>query len=284
MKQLRDRVAVVTGAASGIGRAVAVELARKGCDLALVDVNEAGLAETAASVQAVGRKASQHVLSVADRAAMEALPERVIAEHGRVHVVVNNAGVAVDMSFEEMSTDDWDWIVGINFWGVVHGCRVFLPYLRREAEAHVVNVSSLFGIIGIPRNSAYCATKFAVRGLTESLWSEISQDGIGFSTVHPGGIRTNIVRAARTLPGADRQELQDGFDRLARTSPEKAAKKIVRGIEKNRLRIRITPETYVLDWLKRLFPTGIQAVIRRRVDRIPQSSQHQTPPRRPGDR
>ncbi|NNL66505.1 MAG: SDR family NAD(P)-dependent oxidoreductase [Myxococcales bacterium] len=271
MKQLRDRVAVVTGAASGIGRALAVALANKGCDVALVDVDEEGLRETAARVATSGRKVSSHVLSVADRSAMEALPEQVVAEHGRVHIVVNNAGVAVDMTFEEMSMDDLDWIVGVNFWGVVHGCKFFLPWLQREDEAHIVNVSSLFGIIAVPRNSAYCATKFAVRGLTESIWSEISKQGIGLSTVHPGGIQTNIVRSARTAAGADKDELVDAFDRLARTSPEKAAARIVRGIEKNQLRVRIAPETYLLDWLKRLFPTGIQTFIRARAQDVPGS-------------
>jgi butyryl-CoA dehydrogenase len=279
MKQLRDRVAVVTGAAHGIGRAVSIALAHKGCDLALVDVNEQGMQETARSIEAAGRKVSTHVLSVADRAAMEALPERVIAEHGHVHIVVNNAGVALDARFDESSMDDLDWIVGINFWGVVYGCKFFLPWLKREDEAHIVNLSSLFGIIGVPRSSAYCATKFAVRGLTESLWCEISTDGIGVSTVHPGGIRTNIARAARAGAGRDTSELADQFEKMARTSPEKAAEKIVRGIERNQLRIRITPETWLLDWLKRLFPTGTQALIRRTADRIPPSSQHETPPR-----
>ena len=271
MKQLRDRVAVVTGAASARPMPLAVALAKKGCDVALVDVNEEGLRETAARVAATGRKVSSHVLSVADRAAMEALPGRVVAEHGHVHIVVNNAGVALDMTFEEMSMEDLDWIVGINFWGVVHGCKFFLPYLQQEDEAHIVNLSSLFGIIGVPRNSAYCATKFAVRGLTESIWSEISKQGIGLSTVHPGGIRTDIVRSARTPAGTDKDELIDAFDRLARTSPEQAAAKIVRGIEKNQLRVRITPETYVLDWLKRLFPTGVQTLIRARADKVPGS-------------
>jgi short-subunit dehydrogenase len=272
MKQLRDRVAVVTGAASGIGRAVATLLARKGCDLALVDVNDEGLRETARSVEAAGRKASLHVVDVADAAGMRALPEQVIAEHGHVHVLVNNAGVALDARFEDSSLEDLRWIVGINFWGVVHGCKFFLPYLRREEEAHIVNLSSLFGIVGVPANSAYCATKFAVRGLSEALWTEVSGDGIGVTSVHPGGIRTNIARAARGVPGADPKERAEMFDRLARTSPERAAAKIVRSIERGAQRVRITPETYVGDWLKRLFPSATQRWIRRAAARIPQAS------------
>jgi len=271
VKQLRGRVAVVTGAASGIGRAVAVLLARKGCQLALVDVNQAGLRETARAVEAEGRKASLHGVDVADADAMRALPEQVVAEHGHVHVLVNNAGVALDARFEESSLEDLQWIVGINFWGVIHGCKFFLPYLRREREAHIVNLSSLFGIMGVPANSAYCATKFAVRGLSEALWTEISAEGIGVTSVHPGGIRTNIARAARSAPGTDPTPRIEGFDRVARTSPERAAEQIVRGIERGAQRVRIAPETYVGDWLKRLFPSGTQRLLRWAASRLPRA-------------
>lgn len=271
MRRLRDRVAVVTGAASGIGATLAVALARRGCQLALVDVNEAGLRETARAVEAEGRKASVHVVDVADREAMRALPEQVIAEHGHVHVVVNNAGVTVDGTLEETSFEDLDWIVGINLWGVIHGCKLFLPYLRREEEAHIVNLSSLFGILGVPRQTAYCATKYAVRGLSEALWTEVSSDGIGVTSVHPGGIRTNIARAARHAPGADPAELIESFDRLARTSPEKAAEKIVRAIERGSARLLIAPESHVFDWLKRLAPNLTQRLIRWGADRTPQA-------------
>jgi len=263
VRRLADRVAVVTGAASGIGAALAAELAKKGCHLALVDVNEAGLRDTAHTVEAAGRKVSTHVVDVADRGAMRALPEAVVAEHGHVHIVVNNAGVALDASFEESSFEDLDWILGINLWGVIHGCKFFLPWLRREDEAHIVNLSSLFGIIGVPRNSAYCATKYAVRGLSESIWTELSEEGIGVTSVHPGGIRTNIARAARHGGDANASEMVAEFDRIARTSPERAARKIVRGIEHGAQRVRITPETYLLDWLKRLFPALTQRLVRR---------------------
>jgi NAD(P)-dependent dehydrogenase (short-subunit alcohol dehydrogenase family) len=271
MKQLRDRVAVVTGAASGIGAALSVLLARKGCDLALVDVNAEGLQTTARGVEAEGRKASVHVVDVADREAMRALPEAVVAEHGHVHVVVNNAGVGVDGTFEEVSLDDLDWIFGINFWGVVYGCKFFLPHLRREEEAHIVNLSSLFGIIGVPGQTAYCTSKFAVRGLSESLWCELSDQGIGVTSVHPGGIRTNIARSARFQEGADPKEMIEAFDRLARMSPETAAERIVGAIEQGKPRLRITAETYVLDWLKRLAPNATQWIIRRVRDDVPRA-------------
>jgi NAD(P)-dependent dehydrogenase (short-subunit alcohol dehydrogenase family) len=269
LKQLRDRVAVVTGAASGIGRALSVALARKGCHLALVDLDEAGMREVARAIEAEGRQASVHVVDVADREAMGALPEQVVAEHGHVHVLVNNAGVTVDGTFEEVSLEDLDWIFGVNLWGVIHGCKFFLPHLRHEDEAHIVNVSSLFGIIGVPRQTAYCTTKFAVRGLSESLWCEISRDGIGVTSVHPGGVRTNIVRQARHAPGADPREMIEAFDRMARWSPERAADRIVGAIERGAPRLRIAGESYVLDWLKRLAPTLTQRLIRRGRDRVP---------------
>jgi NAD(P)-dependent dehydrogenase (short-subunit alcohol dehydrogenase family) len=147
-------------------------------------------------VRAFGRKASVHVADVASRARMAELPEEVLREHGRVSLLVNNAGVSVGGTFEEQSLEDLDWIVGINFWGVVHGCQFFLPHLRRETEAHIVNLSSMFGIVGVPTQSSYCATKFAVRGLSEALWVELRDAGIGVTSVHPGGIRTNIVRTS----------------------------------------------------------------------------------------
>ena len=262
MRHLGDRVAVVTGAASGIGRAVAILLARKGCHLALVDRNEEGLRETARSVEAAGRKASIHLVDVADTDQMSALPGQVLAEHGAVHVLVNNAGVALDATFEESSLEDLEWILGINLWGVILGCKLFLPHLRQVDEAHIVNVSSLFGLVGVPRNSAYCTTKFAVRGLSESLWAELSAEGIGVTSVHPGGIKTNIVRAARHAPGREKQEAIELFDRAARITPERAAEKIVRGIERGAQRVRIGPETYLGDWLKRLFPNGVQRLLR----------------------
>jgi short-subunit dehydrogenase len=263
MKKLQGRVAVVTGAASGIGRAVALELAARGCALALVDVNESGLAQVADRVRALGRKVSVHVADVADRARMERLPAEVLAEHGHVHVLVNNAGVAVSGALVDQSLDDFAWIVGINLWGVVYGCKLFLPHLLAEEEAHIVNVSSLFGLVGVPTQISYNATKYAVRGISEALISELSGTNVGVTCVHPGGIRTNIVRAARTSTAKDAEEVEftaAQFEKRAML-PEKAARKIVRAIERNQARLRIGVETYLGDWLKRVAPVSTQRVI-----------------------
>jgi NAD(P)-dependent dehydrogenase (short-subunit alcohol dehydrogenase family) len=197
MRKIEGRVAVVTGAASGIGRATALALARAGCDLALVDVDEVGAAETARAVEGLGRVASLHVADVANKDRMHAVPEEVAARHKHVHILVNNAGVGVSGTLENHSLDDYEWIVGINFWGVVHGCKFFIPYLKREEEGHIVNLSSVFGLIGLPGFGAYCATKFAVRGFSESLWAEMRQYNIGVTSVHPGGVNTDIVRNGR---------------------------------------------------------------------------------------
>ena len=263
VKHLAGRVAVVTGAASGIGRAVAVELARRGCALALVDLNETGLAETADRVRAAGRKVSVHVVDVSDRSRMESLPAEVLAEHGHVHVVVNNAGVSVSGKLADQSLDDFAWIVGINFWGVVYGCKLFLPHLLAEDEGHIVNISSLFGLVGIPTQVSYNATKYAVRGISEALISELSGTRVGVTCVHPGGIRTNIVRASRTSTAQDAEDKRntaDAFERFA-MAPEKAARKIVRAIERDSARVRIGVETYLGDWLKRLFPVATQRLV-----------------------
>lgn len=253
MRTLRDRVAVVTGAASGIGAATSELLAQRGCDLALVDVNEEGLRHTAERVQATGRKASLHQADVADRARMQALPDEVLAEHGHVHVLVNNAGVSVGATFEDHDLDDFDWIVGINFWGVVYGCFFFLPHLKREEESHIVNLSSMFGFVGFPGQSSYCATKFGVLGLSEALWAELRESGVGVTSVHPGGISTNIIRAARFPDPGQQEEADERFRRIG-AHPEVVARKIVRAVERNRMRVVIRPEAHVAHWLKRLSP------------------------------
>ena len=263
MKRLEGRVAVVTGAASGIGRAVSLELAAKGCALALVDVNEAGLAEVADRVRGLGRKVSVHVADVADRARMERLPGEVKAEHGHVHVVVNNAGVSVSGLLVDQSLDDFAWLIGINFWGVVYGCKLFLPHLLAEDEGHIVNISSLFGLVGVPTQISYNAAKYAVRGVSEALISELSGTHVGVTCVHPGGIRTNIVRASRASTARDAEDTENtaaAFERFA-MPPEKAARKIVRAIERNQARLRIGIETYLGDWLKRLFPVATQRLL-----------------------
>ena len=265
MKRLAGRVAVITGAASGIGRALAVELAGRGCALALVDLNESGLAESANLARARGAKVSTHKADVADRARMERLPPEVLREHGHVHIVVNNAGVSVIGALADQSLDDFAWLMGINFWGVVYGSKLFLPALLAEDEGHIVNISSMFGFVGIPGQISYCSAKYAVRGFSETLLSELSGTRVGVTCVHPGGINTNIVRESRTSSAGDAEEKTRTVDTFARwtRSPEKAARVIVRAIERNRPRVRIGFESYLTDWAKRLAPVTIQRVIGR---------------------
>jgi len=267
VKDLKDRVAVVTGAAGGIGRATALELARQGCHLAISDVNEQGLASVAGEIEALGRKVSTHVMDVADKAAMEAFPQAVLDAHGRVDIIVNNAGVGVADRVESISMEDFEWIVGINFWGVVYGTRFFLPHMIKADSGHIVNISSLFGIIGVPTQSAYCATKFAVRGFTESLRIEMMGTGVGVTAVHPGGVKTDIARNARFKQGpdgsTDSDEAARNFDRVARTTPESAGRQIVRAIRRNQGKLRIGADARLLDRIARLMPVGYQRLIYR---------------------
>jgi len=269
MRELRGRTAVVTGAASGIGRALAVELAREGCRLAISDVNEAGLQETARMAQALGAEVWHERLDVADRQAVHAYADRVAAQFGGVQLVVNNAGVALGATVELMRYEDLDWLMGINFWGVVHGTKAFLPHLQKADEGHIVNISSIFGIIGVPTQSAYNAAKFAVRGFTEALRQELAVEGsrVSVTCVHPGGIKTNIARSSRfgdsgvfAAMQGDRENVSQRFDQIARTSPEQAARVIIDAVRDNRRRLLIGRDAKVVDFLQRLFPTGYQRI------------------------
>lgn len=255
MKSFRDRTAVVTGAAGGIGRATSLALAREGCHLALVDVDPEGLEAVAKEVRESGRKASTHVADVSDAARMEALAREVAEAHGDIHVVVNNAGVTVGASFEDHSIDDLRWIIGINLLGVVHGCKFFLPHLRRAEEGHIVNVSSMAGFMGLPLQSSYCATKFAVRGLSEALYAELSGTQISVTSIHPGTIRTNFLGSARSGPHNGRQvaQLAANMRRFGR-SPDVVARKIVHAIRKRKLRVIVGAESHLTEWGTRLAP------------------------------
>ncbi|MDV6012906.1 SDR family NAD(P)-dependent oxidoreductase [Haloechinothrix sp. LS1_15] len=263
MKEFSTKVAVVTGAGSGIGRALAVRLATQGARLALSDVNAVAVASTAALCEKEGATVRHDVLDVADRAAMNAYAGEVAAEFGTVNLVVNNAGVALTANVAEMSWDDLDWIVGINFWGVVHGTKAFLPHLIASGDGHLVNVSSVFGLIAVPSQSAYNATKFAVRGFTEALRQEMRLDKhpVGVSCVHPGGIKTNIARNARAADGLDTDELSALFDRIARTSPEGAADRILRGVRRNQAKILVGPDAYVIDVMARVLGSAYQRLV-----------------------
>ena len=254
MTNFQNKVAMVTGSGSGIGRATSIALAQRGCDLALADINAAGIEETAKIINSLGRRASQHVVDVSDKAAMEAFPEQVIEQHGHVHIIINNAGVEITKLFEDQTVADIEWIFGINFWGVIYGCKFFLPHLHREPEAHIVNISSMFGFFGIPAQSTYCATKFAVRGFTESIRAELVHSNIGVTCIHPGVINTNIMTNERTV-GTKLEASSQKYMRYA-TQPETVAKKIVSGIKKNKRRVRVGPDSYLTDWQARLSPVG----------------------------
>jgi NADP-dependent 3-hydroxy acid dehydrogenase YdfG len=256
MNKLKGRTAVVTGAASGIGRAVALALADQGCNLALVDVHAERLAEVAALIPG----ASIHQIDVSNREAMMALPQAVLDAHGAVHVVVNNAGVSCSRLFSEHTLEDWDWIIGINLWGVVYGCHAFLPHLMAADWGHIVNISSIFGIIGMPSQASYAATKYAVRGLSEVLWEELAHTHVGVTVVHPGGVDTNIVRDGRNSQFVDQDRIQKHFTQHT-LSPEMAARQIVRAIQRGDRRLRITREAVLFDWLKRLAPVAGNRVI-----------------------
>ncbi len=254
MKTLRDRTAVLTGAASGIGRATALALAARGCHLALVDRDAAGLAQTASLLPAAGLRVSQHVLDVSDRAAMLALPATVKAAHGAVHLLINNAGVTTTHSFHEQSLEDFEWVLGVNLWGVVYGTKAFLPLLLAADEAHIVNISSIFGIVGIPSQTSYCASKFAVRGFSEALAEELAGTHVGLTVVHPGGIATNIAANARSADEAGKARMVRFFEKHA-LPPEAAAAQILRAIDRKQPRLLITREAVLGDLFKRLLPT-----------------------------
>jgi butyryl-CoA dehydrogenase len=262
MRTFYDRVAAVTGAGSGIGRALARELARRGVHLALADIDEVGLAETVALCEGSGVKVTSRRLDVADRSAVEAWADEVVEEHGRVHLVFNNAGVALAATVEAVSYEDFEWLMGINFWGVVYGTKAFLPHLKASGDGHIVNLSSVFGLISVPSQSAYNAAKFAVRGFTDALRMELEIEGapVSCTTVHPGGVKTNIARngrvdeSAAAITGADASP--DDFDRLARTTPERAALDILAAVEHDRRRVVVGADGKAIDLIARL-PTGL---------------------------
>lgn len=252
-------VAVLTGAGSGIGRALALALARGGCGLALVDINAAQLADTAEQVRKLGVRVSEHPMDVADRAAIAALPEQVLAEHGQVDLLINNAGVAIGGTFEQVSVEDFDWLMAINFDAVVCMTRAFLPLLRERPAARIVNLSSLFGLVTPAGQTAYCASKFAVRGFSNALRLELTGSPVGVTVVHPGGIATAIASSARVPAGLDDAELQARLKRtekLLRMPPARAAEIILRGIERDRARVIVGNDARILSWLERLLPVS----------------------------
>lgn len=268
MKRLTDRIAVVTGAGSGIGRATSEALAHAGCHLALVDISPDAVEETAATVRSLGRNVSTHVLDVRDADAIAALPHAVVEHHGGCNILVNNAGVTSAGPFEEETLDDLRWIVDINVWGVVNGCRSFLPELRKADEAHIVNMSSMVGLLGLPQNASYSLTKGAVRAFSEALRNELAPAGIGVTTVFPGAINTNITNSARGSQAGRLAEL--GRSRLAPVvmrPPSTVAKRIVAAIEHDRGRAVVGPDAHLVSIWSRLAP-GRAGLIGRLTSRL----------------
>jgi NADP-dependent 3-hydroxy acid dehydrogenase YdfG len=269
MKSFSGKVAAITGAGSGIGQATAIALARQGCHLAISDLNEDSLQETVELLAAFPIRVSTHLVDVSDREAVYCYAENTVSEHGKVNLIMNNAGVGLGENIENMSYDNFAWLMNINFWGVVYGTRAFLPHLKDTGEGHVVNVSSVFGMIGVPTQSAYNAAKFAVRGFTESLREEldIERRGVSATSVHPGGVKTSIARNSRMGDmGAmstfdSKEEIADWFERIARTTPESAARTIVAGVRRNRRRVLVGADAVMLDAAQRLMPTGYQRLI-----------------------
>ena len=262
MKDLKGSVAVVTGAGSGIGRALAVELASQGCHLALSDINDADLNETQTLCKDYEVKVCTYNLDVSDRAAVLLHAKNVESDFECVNIIINNAGVTLSAKDQETDIEDFEWLMSINFWGVVYGSQAFLPLLIKSGAGHIVNISSIFGLISISKQAAYSSAKFAVRGYTESLAQELNIDNhpVRVSCVHPGFIATDIAKNGRLGRGESADSTILSFDKAARTTPEKAARTIVRGIKRNKSRILVGADAYAVEALHRLLGVQYQKV------------------------
>jgi len=250
--KLEGRTAIITGAASGIGRQLAIQLAGHGAHLALVDIDEAGLAALRDQLGSAGR-VSLHTADVSNREAMAALAPEVAAAHDQLHILINNAGIGYEAAFPQTDLDAFDRVLGINLWGVIHGCHFFMPYLAKADAAHIVNMSSLFGFVGMPGQTAYCASKYAVRGLSEALWEELRTTTVGLTVVHPGGVATNIMKTS----GGDDPELMAYLASWYEDNaypPDRAAGHIITAIRRGKRRLLITPEATFADLARRLMP------------------------------
>lgn len=271
MRSFKNKVAAITGAGSGIGRALALQLARQHCALALCDVDEKGLRETAEQAKALGVKVTFAKIDVANREDMHAWADQVVQEHGKVNLIFNNAGVALGSTVDDTLYEDYEWIMGVNLWGVIHGTKAFLPHLKQSGDGHVVNVSSIFGLFAQPTQSGYNMTKFAVRGFTESLRQELDLENCGVSAtcVHPGGIKTNIAKNARmtasvsSLTGgkSSPEKMAAQFESLFITTPEKAADVILDAVKRNARRVLIGGDAKAADMMQRILPVVYQRII-----------------------
>jgi short-subunit dehydrogenase len=270
MKSFEGKVAAITGAASGMGRTLAISLARRGCHLALSDVQSDALAETASLAESAGRvKITTKRVDVSKRDEVYAWADDTVRIHGRANLIFNNAGVSYASTIEGADYEHFEWIVGINFWGVVYGTKAFLPHLKASGDGHVVNISSVFGLLSFPGQGAYNATKFAVRGFTEALREEleITRAPVSATCVHPGGIKTNIARAARMNDSLKDLGVKDvaasskQFEKMFRMTAEDAAEVILRGVERNSRRVLVGADAQLLDMIQRLFPASYQWIV-----------------------
>jgi short-subunit dehydrogenase len=277
MKDFKNKVAAITGAASGMGRTLAVELARRGCHLALSDVNETELVKTAELAGRHGVKVTVTRLDVANKEAVYAWADQVVRDHGKVNLIFNNAGVALTAPLEHVKLSDFEWIVGINFWGVVYGTQAFLPHLKASGEGHIINTSSLFGLMSVPTQGCYNATKFAVRGYTEALRMELEMEGacVSATCVHPGGIATNIAMAGKVDPVMEKltgvteeQQKRRANKMISTTTADSAALQILSAVEKNARRVLVGPDAKFLDKVVRLLGASYQVLIMRQLRKM----------------
>ena len=263
MKDLQGKVAVITGGAGGVGSALAARLADRGCHLALVDISEEALTKVVNELSVKNINITSHFVDITDKAQMSELPAKVLAAHGKVNILVNNAGITYQKSFETHSIEDWEKIIAINWWGLLYGCHYFLDALKDSGEGHIINLSSMSAFVGLPGQTSYCATKAAVKLLSESMWAEMEKLNIGVTSVHPGAIKTGMIQA--TLKNSDDLEAAQRNYELAQrigVTPEHVAARIIKAIQKKDLRIRVGKDAILLDLLKRWFPVGIQKLLR----------------------
>ncbi len=260
MKDLKGKIAVITGAGSGIGRALAIALAEKGCSLAIGDVDAKSLRETADLIATRGAEASVHDLDVGQCDQVEQFAQNVLKKHRNLDILINNASVVVADTVEDIAYADFRWLMEINFWGVVYGTKAFLPFLKRRPEAHIVNISSIDGLLATPNNAPYCAAKFAVTGFTETLSQELQGTNVKVSCVLPGGVKTNIHRNARFFKMANpelcHEDTIECLEKMSRLSADEAAQIIIRGVRKDKTRILVGRDARLLDWMKRLMPVS----------------------------